>query len=175
MRLAKAMLLLAVAGSVSPAVAHHPGGKSGPAVLIDRTQHRYRVVLQVSPGEPTAGSPTEFVLWVLPEGHSYAYGGEIRLWVHPIFQPPASPKMVSIAQWRTTGGAYRAEHRFERAGIYRVEVDLASLLARWDGYLEVDPPTPWYLWVGNPMVFGGLVVALMLFLHWWSRRAETRS
>jgi len=169
--LSRAVVVLAIAGGVSPAVAHHPGGKAGPMVLIVGSQQGYRAVLQASPGDPTAGSPTAFSLWVTPEGMGYPYRGEARLWIRRDFPSPAPPTVIPMAQRGTAAGTYRSEYRFDRDGLYRVEVDLVRLQTRWAGSLRVDPAAPWILALENPLVFGGLMGAFMLFLWWQSRRS----
>ncbi len=167
-------MLLAVAGSVSSAGAHHPGAISGARVLIDDSREGYRAALEISPADPNAGSPIEFLLWVIPEGTGNACADEARLWIQHDLSPPAPPMMIPTAERGRGAGSvlYRARHRFDREGKFRVEVDLPSLQARWAGSLRVEQASPWFRESGKLMAFVGLVGVFVVFLEWWKRRNE---
>jgi hypothetical protein len=163
---------LVVAGSPLPAVAHHPGGISGARLLVEGSQAGYNAILEVLPADPTVGNAAEFFLYVTPDGPSGAYTGQARLWIRND-PPPAAPPMIIPLVERGRGAVsvvYGAGHRFERDGVYRVEVDLESLQARWAGSLRVVPATSWVVRIAQVVALLALVSGFVLFLGWWSNR-----
>ena len=172
-RLAIAAVLLIVAGGASPGGAHHPGGGSEPLVLIDSRRDGYRTVLEVFPPDPVAGSTTQFMLWVTPERRGDEFRGAARLWIQDQSASSAPSVVVPMPEEGRGAGVYLREHFFDRGGTYRVEVELAGLPTRWTGTLRVDSAIRRILTIGNPVTFGALVAAFVLFLWWreaWRRR-----
>ena len=173
-RLAIAAVLLVVAGSAAPGAAHHPGGGSGPLVLIDSRKDGYRTVLEVFPPDPVAGSPTHFMLWVTPERWGDEVRGRARLWIQDQSASPAPSMVVPMPEEGRRAGVYLKEHRFDRGGTYRVEVEMEGLPTRWTGTLRVDSASRWIFTAASPVAFGALVAAFVFFL-WWQEARRRRT
>jgi len=166
--LAPAILL--VAAWSSPVAAHHPGGAFEPLMLIDGRQDGFRAVLEVYPPEPLAGSNTQFMLWVTSERWGSEYRGAARIWFQNQSAASAPPVVVPMPEEGRGAGVYLAEHRFDRDGTYRVEVELVGLPTRWTGSLRVDPASRWILSLAKLAAFGALVAAFTFFLWWQEAR-----
>ncbi len=166
--LAPASLL--VAAWSSPVAAHHPGGGFEPLVLIDDRRDGYRAVLEVYPPDPVAGSPTQFMLWVTPDRWGSEYRGAARLWIRNQSAPSAAAMAVPMPDEGRGAGVYLGEHRFDRSGTYRIEVELVGQPTRWSGSVRVDPASRWILSLAK-LGASGVLVAVFVFFLWWR---ETR-
>jgi hypothetical protein len=167
-RLAQAFLL--VGTWASAAAAHHPGGEFEPLVLIDDRKDGYRAVLEVYPPDPVAGSPTQFMLWVTPDRWGPEYRGAARLWIQDQSAASAAAMAVPMPDEGRGAGVFLGDHRFDRSGTYRIEVELVGQPTRWTGSLRVNPASQWILRLAKLGAPGVLVAAFVFFL-WWR---ETR-
>jgi hypothetical protein len=173
-RLVGLLAPLAIAGSICPAAAHHPGGISAARVILEGSQAGYSAVLEVLPADPTPGSTAEFFLYVTPNGPGDTYTGQARLWLRKDSSPAESPRNLPMEE-KGRGAisvVYAAGHRFEGEGEYAVEVELERLQARWAGSLRVEQASPWFLKSGRLVAFAGLVGVFIAVLEWWKRRRE---
>jgi hypothetical protein len=165
---------LLVAAWSSPVAAHHPGGEFEPLVLIDDRKDGYRAVLEVYPPDPLVGSPTQFMLWVTPDRWGAEYRGPARLWIQDQSAASAAAMAVSLPDEGRGAGVYLGEHRFDRSGTYRIEVELVGQPTRWSGSLRVDPASQWILRVVKLSAFAALVAAFVFFL-WWRETRRGRA
>jgi hypothetical protein len=169
-----ALLLLVLEIWTSPLAAHHPGGIPGAKMLVEGSQGGYKATLEVSPADFTAGTPIEFFLWVTPDTIGRSYAGDARLWLRGDEPSPTARTMIPLAE-RGKGMAavvYSAPYRFDRAGTYRVEVDLPDLQGRWEGTVRVEKASRWLFGTAGILAFAGLVTIFVVFLEWRQRRKE---
>jgi hypothetical protein len=172
--LASAVFLVGV--WASHAVAHHPGGLPGAKMVVEGSQAGYKATLEVFPGEVTAGTPLEFFLWVTPEAMGPPHAGEARLWLQGdgLGSPAATTIPLTERDRGMASVVYSAAYRFDRAGTYRVTVELPSLSGRWEGAVAVEQTSPWFLGSWGLIAFAGLVGIFVVFLEWRQRRSERR-
>jgi hypothetical protein len=167
---ATAAVLQALVGAFSPVIAHHPGGGAEPLVLIDGRKDGYRAILEVIPPEPVAGRSAQFMLWVRPERWGYEYRGKAQLSIRDQSPASATPTVLPMPEEGRGAGVYLLEHRFDRGGTYRVEVELEDLPAKWSGALRVDTVFARWAKAMPFVVIAALAVAVILFLGWREHR-----
>jgi hypothetical protein len=158
-----AALLSLAAGWATLASAHHPGGGPEPLVLIDGRRDGFRAVLEVYPPDPLAGYPTQFMLWVMADRWGTEHRGAARLLIQEQSSASAPPVVIPMPEDGRRSGVYIMEHRFDRAGTYRLEVELVGLPTRWTGTLRVDPAGRWIVTIVKSVGLAGLVAAFVVY------------